>query len=119
MFAPLFAKICTQDEARKLVDGHLLNTKEFAAKFLVPTVSMDEPSFNPKGFWRGPVWLAINWFVYKGLLNYGFNSEAEKIYQSSLNLIEQSGFREHFDPQTGEGFGALDFTWGGLVVDMQ
>lgn len=119
IFAPLFAKICTQDEAKRLVDEHLLNSSEFSSQFMVPTVSMDEPSFNPKGFWRGPVWIATNWFVYKGLKNYGFDSEAEKIYQSSLSLIEKSGFREHFDPQTGEGLGAQDFTWGGLIVDMQ
>lgn len=119
IFAPLFAKICTQDEAKRLVDEHLLNEQEFASQFIIPTVSMDEPSFDPKGFWRGPVWIATNWFVYKGLLNYQLFDVAEKIYQSSLSLIEQSGFREQFDPQTGEGLGAKDFTWGGLVVDME
>lgn len=118
MFAPLFAKICTKDEAKKLVYEHLTNDKEFASKFMIPTVSMDEPSFNPKGFWRGPVWISTNWFIFKGLINYGFSKEAQNILKSSTDLIEKSGFREQFDPQTGEGMGAKNFTWGGLVLDM-
>lgn len=118
IFAPLFAKILTKKEAKKLVRDHLLNKKEFWTKYLVPTVSISEPSFDPKGFWRGPVWIATNWFIYKGLVNYGFLDIAKKIKESSLELIQKSGFREYFNPQTGKGFGARDFTWGGLVIDM-
>lgn len=118
IFAPLFAKILTQKEARELVFDHLLNKNEFWANFPVPTTSLDEPSFNPQGFWRGPVWIAVNWFIYKGLLNYGFKDIAKQIKQSSIALIEKSGFREYFDPNTGEGLGTTNFTWGGLVLDM-
>lgn len=118
VFAPLFAGILTKEEAKILVDKHLINRKEFWAQFPIPTVSLDEPSFDPSGFWRGPVWMAINWFVYKGLKNYGFDKIAQKIKQSSCQLIEKSGFREYFDPISGEGLGAKNFTWGGLVIDM-
>ncbi|MDP3758338.1 MAG: trehalase family glycosidase [Candidatus Daviesbacteria bacterium] len=118
MFAPLFARVLTQNEAKKLVNGHLLNSSEFWTKYPVPTVSIDEPSFDPKGFWRGPVWIATNWFIYKGLKNYGFYDIAKQIKESSIALIEKSGFREYFDPNTGEGFGAKDFTWGCLMLDM-
>lgn len=118
IFAPLFAKILTQDEASDLVKEHLLNQKEFWTKFPLPTVSIDEPSFDPAGFWRGSTWIATNWFVYKGLQNYGFYDIATKIRESSVDLIEKSGFREYFDPNTGEGFGAKNFTWGCLVLDM-
>ncbi|MBI2017609.1 hypothetical protein HYS92_01015 [Candidatus Daviesbacteria bacterium] len=118
IFAPLFAEILNQSEAKKLVEKHLTNPKEFWTNYPVPTVSMDEPSFDPKGFWRGTTWIAINWFIYKGLLNYGFSDIAKQIKQSSINLIEKSGFREYFNPITGEGLGAKNFTWGGLVLDM-
>jgi hypothetical protein len=33
-------------------------------------------------------------------------------------LVEKSGFREYYDPVTGEGHGAREFTWSGLLVDM-
>ena len=118
IFAPLFAEILNRSEAKRLVEKHLLNPKEFWTNYPVPTVSIDEPSFDPKGFWRGTTWIAINWFIYKGLLNYGFSDIAKQIQQSSINLIEKSGFREYFNPLTGEGLGAKNFTWGGLVLDM-
>lgn len=118
IFAPLFARILTQKEAKKLVDKYLLNPNQFWTKYPVPTVSIDEPSFDPEGFWRGPTWIATNWFIYKGLKNYGFNDSAKQIKESSIALIEKLGFREYFDPNTGEGYGAKNFTWGGLVVDM-
>lgn len=119
IFSPLFAKIPSQEEARVLVSDYLLNSKFFLTKYSVPTVSQDEPSYDPKGFWRGSAWIATNWFIYKGLLQYGFNDEAQKIKDISILLIEQSGFRERFNPETGEGLGAQDFTWGTLIVDME
>lgn len=118
IFTPLFAKILSQEEAEKLVSNHLLNKNEFWTNFPIPTTSLDEPAFDPQGFWRGPTWIAINWFIYKGLLNYGFNDIAKKIKKSSLELLQKSGFREYFNPFTGEGWGAHNFTWGCLAVDM-
>jgi len=118
MFAALFAKLYTDEEAENLISGHLLNANEFWPKFPVSTVAMDEPSFNPFGFWRGPTWTATNWFVYKGLLNYSKTDIANKIKESSLSLVEKSGFREYYDPKTGEGHGTTNFTWGTLILDM-
>lgn len=119
IFAPLFAKLYSKSQAEKVVKEHLLNKAEFNLDFLVPTVSKDELSYHPAGFWRGPVWMATNWFIFKGLLNYGMKEISQKIYQSSLSLIEKSGFREQFDPETGEGLGAREFSWGGLILDME
>ena len=118
MFAPLFARLYTDEEAENVIFNHLLNEDEFWAQFPVPTVAMDESSFDPAGFWRGPTWIATNWFIYKGLLNYSQTDIANGIKDSSVKLIEKSGFREFFDPKTGEGYGATNFTWGALVLDM-
>lgn len=118
MFAPLFARILEKKEAEKLINEHLLNNKEFWGDYALTTVSKDEAAFSETDMWRGPVWIGINWFVYKGLINYGFNEVAIKIKQSSLALIKKSGFREYYNPITGNGLGAKNFTWGGLVLDM-
>lgn len=118
IFAPLFAGIPTEKEAEDLIQKHLLNSAEFWTKYPVPTTSLEEPSFDPNGFWRGPVWIGTNWFIYKGLLNYGFSDAAKAVKEASIRLIEKSGFREYFDPYTGEGLGARNFTWGGLVIDL-
>jgi glycogen debranching enzyme len=118
IFAPMYAHVLSQGEARKLVDDHLLNPHEFRLRYMVPTVAMTEPSYDPDGFWRGPTWIGVNWFVFHGLLNYGYHDVAERVLESSVELLERSGFREYYNPDTGAGLGALDFTWGTLVVDM-
>ncbi|MCR4333721.1 MAG: hypothetical protein NUV60_01720 [Patescibacteria group bacterium] len=117
-FAPLFADLYTPEEARALVDKELLNEDTFWAPHGVRTVSKKEKAYRPDGYWRGSVWMAPHWFIYKGLMRYGFTEEAQLIRDKSVALIEQSGFREYFDPETGEGYGAHDFTWGALVTDM-
>lgn len=117
IFAPLYAHLYTRDEAEAIVQKYLFKDG-FDTSYGLPTVASDEASYDPSGFWRGPVWMASNWFIYKGLRLYGMDDMAAKIRQLSLDLIEQSGFREQFNPKNGDGEGARDFTWGGLTLDM-
>jgi len=122
-FAPLFAGLYSKEEAEHVVRTHLKNTATFAAPFGIRTVSKQEASYRPQGYghdfsWRGPVWMAPHWFIYRGLMRYGYVAEAEHIRDVSMELLLRSGFREYFDPETGEAGGAHEFTWGALVLDM-
>ncbi|KKW40789.1 MAG: hypothetical protein UY91_C0034G0013 [Parcubacteria group bacterium GW2011_GWB1_55_9] len=117
-FVPLFADLYTPEEARTLVDNELLNEETFWGPHGIRTVSRKEKSYRPDGYWRGSVWMAPHWFIYKGLMRYGFSEEARLVRERSVALIERGGFREYFDPETGEGYGAHNFTWGALVADM-
>ena len=112
--------------ADRLVKEHLLNNDEFDLAYPVPTVARSEPSFLPAPpviarepiIWRGPTWINTNWYLVKGLQNHGFDVEAKKLIERTLDLIKQSGFREFFNPYTGQGYGAHNFSWSTLVVDM-
>ncbi len=117
-FAPLFADIYTKEEAERLIEQHFHNDETFRSAFGIRTVSKREPSYRRNGFWRGPIWMAPHWFIYKGLVAYGFDREARFILNTSVTLLEKNGFREYFDPEDGTGYGAHEFTWGGLVLDM-
>lgn len=120
-FAPLFAGLYSPEEAQRVVREHLLNSETFYAPFGIRTTSAKEEAYRPHAddfSWRGPSWMAQHWFIYKGLKRYGFEKEAADIRQKSIALLEKSGFRECFDPETGDGFGARGFTWGSLVLDM-
>jgi glycogen debranching enzyme len=118
-FAPLFAGLYTREEAEELVARHFYNEATFNAPFGIRTTSRQEPSYRPYRFWRGPIWMAPHWFIYKGLTAYGFHKEAAWIRERSQTLIEYNGFREYFNPETGKGYGAKHFTWGTLVLDME
>jgi glycogen debranching enzyme len=110
----------TDSEARHLVEDLLLDEREFWPNWPIPSTALSEPSFDGKdGFRRGPVWIAPNWFVYRGLLRYGYKDVAKELARKTRKLIESNGFREHYNPDTGEGIGAHDFTWGGLILDME
>lgn len=118
LFMPLYAGILSPEEARLLIEEYLLDKQKFWTPYAVPSTALDDPHYEVDGFWRGPTWMAPNWFIYKGLKRYGYDELAAQLREKSVAMIDKSGFREHYDPQTGIGLGAHDFTWGGLVIDM-
>jgi Mannosylglycerate hydrolase MGH1-like glycoside hydrolase domain len=102
---------------------HLTDRSEYGAPFPVPSVAMNEPSYLPptadsKLVWRGPTWMNSNWYIARGLRRHGHTELARTIEDRSAQLVERSGFREYYDPITGEGFGASDFSWTALVLDL-
>jgi glycogen debranching enzyme len=117
-FVPLFAGLYTKEEAEEVIKNHFNNEKTFKSKYGIRTVSKQEPSYRSNAFWRGPIWFAPHWFIYKGLMDYGFIEEAKWIRDTSKGLIDKNGFREYFDGETGKAYGARNFTWGTLVLDM-
>jgi hypothetical protein len=87
----------------------------------VPSVAANAPGFNPDhphGFiWRGPTWVNSNWFLAHGLHARGYPAEAARIAEATRALVDSQGFRECFNPYTGEGQNAHHFGWTSLVVD--
>lgn len=119
IFAPMFAGIVSDKEAEVLVEKYLTQESKFQTQYPVPTVPQDNSAFSADDMWRGPTWIGVNWFIYRGLQRYGYNSVAGDIKDGSQQLLQESGFCEYYNPFTGEGLGAKQFTWGGLVIDMQ
>lgn len=121
IFFPIALSSTSHEQAQKILDTHFHNPHEFATKFPLPSVAINDPSFDPdasKFLWRGPTWALYNWYVYQALFYNGFTHEAETLKDSIHRLMSQSGFREYYDPMTGKGGGAEHFTWSGLIVDM-
>jgi hypothetical protein len=77
----------------------------------LPTVPRASPDFEPKRYWRGPVWAIVNWLLILGLHRNGRPDLAERLRTGILTAIERAGFAEHFDPLTGEGGGGGSFSW--------
>jgi glycogen debranching enzyme len=93
----------------------------FRAPWPVPTVERRDLSFYPGQtpfLWRGPVWSFVNWFLYRVLRARGLPDEAKALRDSLSALVQRSGFGEYYDPLSGRGHGAQDFTWAGLLLDM-
>ncbi len=121
IFFPLVGRDLPEEITETLIDRHISQKDEFATEYPIPSVATNDPSFNPyesEYLWRGPTWIFYNWFVYQCLFYRGFRDEAKTLEDTMRELIQQSGFREYYNPFTGEGYGAKNFTWSGLVVDM-
>jgi len=117
---PLALKHAPEDKYQSLVD-HLTNTEEFWLPFPVPSVPHNRPAFEPQDkryLWRGPTWINTNWFLANGLRRHGLNEPAATIANASRELAEQFGFREYYNPVTGEGGGEKGFGWSTLAAIM-
>ena len=77
----------------------------------LPTVRRSSPDFEPKRYWRGPVWAIVNWLLILGLSRNGRSDIAARLRADTLAVIERAGFAENFDPVTGEGGGGSSFSW--------
>ncbi|GAC1313116.1 MAG: trehalase family glycosidase [Chloroflexota bacterium] len=108
--------------ARRLVENHLLNEREFWLPYPVPSVAATEPSFDPdhiaRTTWRGPTWLNTNWYLWSGLRKHGYADVATELARRTVTMLATSGIREFYNPFTAEGQGAIDFGWTTLVLDI-
>jgi hypothetical protein len=122
-FAPLFAGLASPEQAARLIAEHFENPAEYApdadSKFRLPSVAKNERGYSPRRYWCGSVWIQMNWIIAQGLRRYGYAAQADALARDSLALIDQSGFREYYDPRDGSGCGATDFSWtAALALDM-
>jgi glycogen debranching enzyme len=76
----------------------------------IPTTDPDDPSFDRIRYWRGPVWVLVNWLVADGLMRSGFVERAGALRTATRALVDQR-FSEYYDPRTSEGMGGQGFSW--------
>lgn len=75
--------------------------------------------FDPNLYWRGPVWVNVNWLVIDGLRRSGLDRAAASLTRSTLGLVERGGFAEYFNPVDGSPRGSGNFSWtAALVLDL-
>ncbi len=101
-FFPLMANIPSKEQAEKMVkvltDESLLWTKN-----PLPTVAKNHPTYSTD-MWRGGVWLNLNYFIFKGLTQYGYTDIAKELRDRTLAMVEywykQTGtIFEFYDPE--------------------
>ena len=119
IFMPLFSKLLSFSQAKSLVNAYLHNHQQFWTDYPVPTLSFSEKGFDSVKYWKGSSTVRMNWFIFKGLMNYGLIETAEDLYEKTLDMISKSGFFEHYNSITGEGLGQSRYTSSCLVLDME
>ena len=101
-------------EQRKSMEAHcrrILN----ASAYGMPSWDPNHQAFESQRYWRGPVWAIMNHMVIDGLENAGLFELAARVRNDTINLINEHGMAEYFDPRNGDGLGGMDFSWTAAV----
>lgn len=120
-FWALLADVIPNKEIQHFLD-HLSDTTEFNRPHRIPSLSADNPNYDPKGgYWLGAVWAMTNYSVLRGLTKIGADSLAFEIASNHVNnttkIFEKSGIIwENYSPEFQSGSGKVNFVGeGGLT----
>jgi hypothetical protein len=115
---PLYAGITDQDRVERVVDTLENDGFGLADEAVTPIPSYDLHGFgfSEERYWRGPVWININWFLMHGLEAYGYQGHAARLRKTIVKLCMKEGFHEYFDPSTGGGLGSILFSWSAALL---
>ena len=119
-FYPMFAGIATPEQAKRMIEEHLLNPKEFWGKYVAPTIARNDPAFPDQFYWRGDIWGPTNYMLYEGINRYRFDKVALQYAQKSYDLfMDDWRINQHNNEQYhawgGNGGGDKHYTWGTLL----
>lgn len=129
-FIPLWAEFATKKQAECIVTKHIRDEKTFNSPYGIRTLSRDEKMYNLSATnnpsnWLGPIWIIVNYIVFRGLLNYGYLEDAKELYEKTVLLLgrdlEQTGtLHEYYEPETGKPVMNPGFiNWNMLVLNMK
>jgi putative isomerase len=123
-FYPMLAHAATPEQAKTMVEKHLMNTEEFWGQWVIPSIERDDPAFNDQNYWRGRIWGPMNYLVYLGLANYRDPTVRKDFAQKSYDLFlkewkENGHVHENYNATlgTGDDVSSSDrfYHWGALL----
>ncbi|MBN2613540.1 MAG: glycoside hydrolase family 37 [Bacteroidales bacterium] len=128
-FMAMWANIATPEQAKTMVEKHFHDTTSFNAPAGIRTLSPLEKMYDPRASgnpssWLGPVWINVNYLVFRGLINYGYLDEAKELAEKTILLLgrdfERFGaLHEYYLPDNGEPVLNKGFqNWNFLVLNM-
>lgn len=123
-FYPLLAKAATPEEAKTMIEKHLMNPKEFWGEYVIPSIERDDPAFKDQNYWRGRIWGPMNYLVYLGLKNYDEAASRGALVRKSYELFlkewrEKGHVHENYNANSGTGDDVTSsdrfYHWGALL----
>ena len=103
-FLTMACGVATPEQAELLV-RQLQDPKQWWTQYPVPTVALDDPKFDPKGFWRGDMWPVTTYLVAYGLNRYGYHELARRLTDRIVEQTLKYGVNERYNAVTGEPIG--------------
>ena len=123
-FYPMLAHAATPEQARTMMEKHLLNPQEFWGDWIIPSIERNDPAFKDQNYWRGRIWGPMNYLVYLGLCNYDDADVRRQFAQKSYDLFlkewrDKGHVHENYNATTGTGDDVMNsdrfYHWGALL----
>lgn len=118
---PLWTGRLTPRQAQRAVT-HLTASAEFWTPYPVPTVSANDPSFDPERMWRGPTWVNGNYMLVEALQRSGHLLLPYELAKKTVEMVGRGeDIGEYYNPLTGEipEGAARGFGWSAaLFIDL-
>ena len=83
-FYPLLAKAATPEQARTMIEKHLLNQDEFWGEWMIPSIARNDPAFKDQNYWRGRIWGPMNYLVYLGAAELSVTPAVRKAFRAKV-----------------------------------
>ncbi|HEU5451567.1 MAG TPA: trehalase family glycosidase [Terriglobales bacterium] len=125
-FLPLWAGIATREQAAQL-RKEAANPASFNRRFGMPTLAANDPYFDPYITrccqWNGAVWLLWDYMVMRGLEDYGYRGDAERVAQHAMDgvlfqLKSNHRFWESFSPDYTQLNSPKNYLWDAIIARM-
>lgn len=128
-FMALWSGASSKEQAALMVERHFHDSTSFNSASGIRSLSPLEKMYDTRGSgnpssWLGPVWINVNYLVFRGLVNYGYVDEARELAEKTILLlgrdIERFGaMHEYYLPENGEPVLNRGFqNWNFLVLNM-
>jgi hypothetical protein len=118
-FYPMIAKVPDAARAQRML-AVLVSKKYFWGKWVLPTISRNNPAFVHQEYWRGDIWGPTNYLAFQGLLNYAPAPVIHAYARKSVKLFMRNWTRkgiwsENYLATTGIASHDPHYGWGALL----
>merc|ERR1712196_297820 len=82
---PIIAQVGSAKRQGKLLNS--LNKFQENMQYGVPSHDPSDRRFDKKRYWKGPIWLIVNYFLIDGMESIGRNDMAKNLIEKSLEMV--------------------------------
>ena len=124
-FYALQADSVSEEQKMRMLKEHFYNPEEFWGKYIIPTISKQDPRFPDHGYWQGRIWAPTNFLTYCAMKHAGLKDACNDLAQKSEELILKEWrlhghVHENYSCYDGLGCGLHSsdkfYHWGGLLA---